>query len=539
MYSTLIDILGEQHYCMLPSVFQGMSSQIRANIDFHTPVSVVKEDRLQALIPFRNGQIGLDTFSTEVFMGNAERMKRWGELEDDDQVINVVRLTGVMTRYGGDCSYGSADLRDMMMRSADVKQTISHIIYCQTPGGMASALLDFRMAIDYAHSKGQKVYMFCDGYVASGGAFLSAMCDGVYYFNGDDMIGSLGLYSAFFTLPDGAKNTITSETYHERYASRSTKKNEAVRAASEGDMSIIDKEANEYLEYLLTNLKADRPKIKEDQMEGAMYKMKDVVGTLVDGQSTMTDLATMIYNDWMTDCKKKKASTGTATKQNSNTKNTIEMNKQYVQVAAFIGEQPYESDKDNCLTLQEAQADALEEKLGTINATSEQLATENTELKQQVETLTASETSLKAENGTLAQQVAELTEKLNTATQENEQLKSSSDTATQTIAGLQAEVKTQKDGKEAAEAIVATQKLTIEENAQTITDLNTKIESLNNGSGESLHLGEGLKNNGAQAAAPALEQAPAYDPSLSATENAKIQNDYLAKLQKRAYAAQK
>ena len=68
MYSTLIDILGEQHYCMLPSVFQGMSSQIRANIDLHTPVSVAKEDRLQALIPFRNGQIGLDTFNTEVFI---------------------------------------------------------------------------------------------------------------------------------------------------------------------------------------------------------------------------------------------------------------------------------------------------------------------------------------------------------------------------------------------------------------------------------------------------------------------------------------
>lgn len=538
MYSTLIEIFGERHYCMLPSVFQAMSSQIRANIEMHIPVSIEKDDRLQTLIPFRSGKMGINDFSAEVFMGDAECMKRWGELKDDDQVINVVRLVGAMTRNGGDCSYGSIHLRDKMMRAADVKQTIGHIIYANCPGGMASALLDFRKAIEYCHSKGQKVYMFCDGIVASGCAFVSAMCDGTYYFNGDDMIGSLGMYSAFMSMKDGDKNPSTGETYRECYASRSTRKNEEYRAAANDDMSILQKELNEHLEELLTNLKKDRPQVKEEQLDGAMFKMKDVVGSLVDGQSTMPELATKIYDDWAA-CKQKKKPSGGGTNgnQNSNSKNTNAMSKEYKEVAAFIGEEPYVSDKEGNLTLEAGQADALEGKLATINASSEQMATENTDLKQQVETLTANEKALKEERDLSAQQVADLTEKLNAANVLADQNKASSEEATKTASRLQEQVTTLTTAKEAAEATVATQKTTIEENAQVIADQASKIANLEKASGKSPDLGESPKTNGAQGGSLTMEKAPQWNPMLSALDNKKLLDAYNEKLRGRAMNA--
>lgn len=538
MYSTLIEIFGERHYCMLPSVFQSMSSQIRTNIKMHIPVSVEKDDRLQTLIPFHAGQISINDFSAEVFMGDADCMKRWGELEDDDQVINVVRLVGAMTRNGGDCSYGSIQLRDKMMRAADVKQTIGHIIYANTPGGMASTLLDFRRAIEYCRSKGQKVYMFCDGTVASCGAFVSAMCDGVYFFNGDDQIGSFGMYSAFMSMKNGDKDPSTGETYRECYASRSTRKNEEYRAAANDDMNILQKEVDDHLEEIIANLKKDRPQVKEEQLDGAMFKMKDVVGSLVDGQSTMKDLATKIYDDWAA-CKQKKKPSGeeTDSNQKSNSKNTNVMSKEYKEVAAFIGEEPYMSDKEGCLTLQEAQVDALESKLATFNAISEQMATENTDLKQQVETLTASEKSLKEEHDSLGQQVTDLTEKLNAANALVEQYKVSSEETAKINAGLKEQVIALTTAKEAAEVVVATQKTTIEENAQVIADQTSKITNLEKASGKAPDLGDSPKNNGAQGGALTMEQAPKWDPTLSASENKKRLDAYNGKLRKRAIDA--
>lgn len=539
MYSTLIEIFGERHYCMLPSVFQSMSNQIRTNIKMHIPVSIEKDYRIQTLIPFHAGQMNMNDFSAEVFMGDADCMKRWGELEDDDQVINVVRLVGAMTRNGGDCSYGSIQLRDKMMRAADMKQTIGHIIYANTPGGMTSTLLDFRKAIEYCRSKGQKVYMFCDGTVASCGAFVSAICDGVYFFNGDDQIGSFGMYSAFMSMKNGDKDPSTGETYRECYASRSTRKNEEYRAAANDDMSILQKEVDDHLEEIIANLKKDRPQVKEEQLDGAMFKMKDVVGSLVDGQLTMKELATKIYDDWAACQKNKKLSGGGRNgNQNSNSKNTNAMNKEYKEVAAFIGEEPYMSDKEGCLTLQEGQADALEGKLATINATSEQMLTENSDLKQQVETLTASEKSLKEERDLSAQKVVDLTEKLNAANALAEQYKASSEVATQTAAGLQEQVTTLTTAKEVAEATIATQQTTIEENAQVIADQASKITSLEKASGKVPDLGESPKTNGAQGGVLTMEQAPKWDPMLSAKENKKRYEAYNEKLRQRAINAQ-
>lgn len=546
MRSTLLEILSERDYCLAPSVFEGLRSQTLSNIDLRLMMQGEHETALQGHLSFKDGLMTSAPFScASTFVGDAERIKNWKDLEPDDQIVNIVRLTGVMTRGGGECSYGSLELRDRMMRAADIKHTIGHIIYTRTPGGAADSLLDWRKAIDYCHAKGQKVYMYCDGEVASGGTFLSGMCDGVYFFNEKDEIGSLGLYRSCFILPDGAKNAITSETYHEYYASRSKEKNRWYRDAAVGNKNLMEDEVNAKLEGIISDYVADRPQVKDEQLEGAMYPMGSVIGTLVDGQCTLNELAQKINDDWAkgeryapkpptpkrvlppikkdeekpkedndgddedeSKCNPKKKDKST------NQQNNNSMSKQYVQIAAFLGDEAYASDKENSLTLQENQADSLEEKLPTLIAQNTQMASENT---------------------LLAQQLADMKAKFEAASQKSTELEAAVASGATALESAKAENATLTEAKKTAETKVAEQLGIIAANTQTIADRDATIVELNAHAGGAPNVGDSPKTNGASADAPHMEQAPEYDPMLSAGENAKNRNAYMDRIRKKAY----
>ena len=238
------EIVGCRYYTMQKSVFGGYRANVFNFLNTRQTEHQKSEKHLQAVARFVAGQLSTDAARLTNFRVYDDEWDEDGDSQDipkeDVKYINILRLTGPMTRGGGECSYGSLEMRDMLMEAADRDDVIAHIIYCRTPGGMATTLIDFRKAIDYIHSKGQKIYMFCDGTVASGGAFLSAMCDGVFAYNEEDEIGSIGMYTAFFTMENGAVNAITQEKYVEYYAEKSTEKNRPYRDG--GDMEAIAKE---------------------------------------------------------------------------------------------------------------------------------------------------------------------------------------------------------------------------------------------------------------------------------------------------------
>lgn len=542
MKGTLIELIREKHFLLQPEFFVAARNRILADPSGVSFGEQVKEDSIQGVIRFRSGSV-VDSFSSgRAWLSPAEAAQVFGSVDDDgddyegdkdydedsfkrEYKINVVRLTSPMTRGGGECSYGSLELRDAIMQAAGKKDTIGHVIYCRTPGGAATTLRDFRMAIDYAHSKGQKVYMFCDGDVASGGAFLSAMCDGVYFMNPDDEIGSIGMYSAFFTLADGARNSISEETYREYYATKSPDKNKWYRDAADGNMETVARETDEFLDRLLADMKADRPSIKAEQMTGAMYRMADVVGSIVDGQSTMDDLAQMIYNDWIS---RNKSSAAAGGKQSNNKTNI--MSKQYVQISAFIGNTVVlECDKDGGVYLQAHEADALEAKIPTVASREMELARQVRELQAQQSDAKKLAESVTADRDKLKQQVDDLTAKMNGAVPSDDVsvLRQELDS---TKASLSAALK-DKDGLAAQ---LATAKKELEDSRQAVIDLSEKVQELEQGPGQAASAGEGPKTNGMQPAAPQLEKAPAWDPALSVAENVKRMEDYKASLEQRA-----
>ena len=545
MQSTLLEILGTRHFCLLPSAFSGMRSNVFAFLQSRVTATVETEKRLQAVARFVAGQLATDAARLTNFRVYDDEWDEDGDNQDipkeDVKYINILRLTGPMTRGGGECSYGSLEMRDMLMEAADRDDVVGHIIYCRTPGGMATTLIDFRKAIEYIHSKGQKIYMFCDGTVASGGAFLSAMCDGVYAYNGEDEIGSIGMYTAFFAMANGAKNAITQETYVEYYADKSPEKNKEFRDAAEGNMEEVMKETNEYLDELLAAMKQDRPSIKEEQMNGAMFKMKDCVGTIIDGICSLPELCDHIYAEWQAGVIDKQR--GTTTTGNTNPNNTQTMSKEYKSLAKAAGyeaEATMVSDNEGLLTLQPTEADAMEAHLEALDAQVATLSEENASLKENEVTLQASLASATADleaarkevedlkaaaDDTLATQLAtvraEMQATIDTLTADKEAIEAAR-------AALETEKAQLAEEKTALEAQLQTAAQELTEKEQIISDLNEKVAQANSGAGEAVPAGESPAGNGAAAPMATMTAAPAWDPAMSPSENAEAMKKYLA-----------
>lgn len=542
------EIVGCRYYTMQRSVFGGYRANVFNFLNTRQTEHQDSEKRLRAVARFVTGKLATDATRLNFRTYDDD----WDEDDDQPKVqqedvkyINILRLTGPMTRGGGECSYGSLEMRDQLMQAADRDDVVGHIIYCRTPGGMATTLIDFRKAIDYIHERGQKIYMFCDGTVASGGAFLSAMCDGVFAYNGEDEIGSIGMYTAFFTMENGAVNSITQEKYVEYYADKSTEKNRAYRDG--GDMDLIKKETNEYLDELLAAMKQDRPSIEEEQMNGAMFKMKDVVGTIIDGICTLPELCERIYGEWAATQPASTRNTAEDNNQsNINQQTNPAMSKEYKNLASLAG---YEadatmvSDNEGLLTLQPQEADAMEERLQAMTEQSVTLEAENTSLKEGNNAMSTALANMAVERDAALREVRELKETLakNDDTQIQEvrtEMQAQLDEAATRYAALEdekkkventlAEVTTEKNNLEAsAKAAAETAAQQLAEKEQIISDLQAQLAEANSGSGSKVNAGESPKTNGETAGASQMTSAPAWDNSKSAAENVKAMEDYM------------
>lgn len=553
MNSLLHEISTSRYFLMQPAAFGLFRSNVLNFLNSGEAVHGKRDAGRRSVARFEADQLVTDCHRLTNFRAYDDEWDEDGTdepLDADVKYINILRLTGPMTRGGGECSYGSIEMRDQLMAAADRDDVIGHIIYCRTPGGMATTLIDFRKAIDYIHERGQKIYMFCDGTVASGGAFLSAMCDGVFAFNEEDEIGSIGMYSAFFALANGAKNAITQETYVEVYADKSTEKNKTMRDGAEGNTDAILKETNEYLDELLADMKRDRPSINEEQMNGAMFKMKDVLGSIIDGICTLPELCEMIYKEWALSDNGNKNSAGepddTQTAKSINPIKTTDMSKEYQNLATLAGyeaEVKMVSDNEGLLTLQPEEADAMESKLGELTASVETLTADNAQLRERETALNASLATMTIERDEARKKAEELAAvaaesdetKVNAV---REEMQAQIDNLVTEKATLEeankkaeidfAELREAKEGLEAAAQAAAEEATrTIAEKDQLISDLQAQLAEAQSGIDSKVNAGESPKTNGETAGLSHMTSAPAWDPTKSPSENAEAMKVYL------------
>ena len=527
----LYEILTEKKWMVNPDFVHGIRKAWEKSLNEHA--EFVKPKKVCGYVTAENQEGG--TYYPEEYQISEDGKQvrgNWAlDLPEDNEraqnfpFVSVLTVDGPITRNGGYCSYGSIDHRDMMMRAADHPLCRGHLFIINTPGGSAWAKNDYALAIDYAHSKGQKVISLTDGMCDSAGMYLASLCDERYYLNPKDQVGCIGVMAAFYTLANGSKDKYTDETYHEEYDPESFDKNKAYRdIANKNDNKELIKELAELGVEFRADVKKACPNAIEDvHLKGKVFNAEDVKGILMDDQSTFMGCVKRcfdLYNGTAEPIKREASiqkpepgenepeqaslSTVQENHQHTNTKNKIDM-ANYPLINAACGMKEGEIEvKEEGAFMNAPLLDTLE---ASLKANKQQVA------------------DAEQKATTAEQKLADLQAKFDELNTNLEAVKTAQADAEKTIESLKAEhataiakkdeeIKNLTTGKEKAEAELKTAQDSLATANQTIADKDAQIKALGENPGEEPQQGAAPQNNGEGVQTPKLRE---FDPSLYKT----------------------
>lgn len=279
----LHEILTTQQWAMHPDVLASLRSAIRNNILGRMDVDSVPAMEGSFLTTLSGG------FENRLYVGDADSISDIVELGEGDSIINVLNVSGPITREGGGCSFGSRDHRDWLMRAADIDEVIGHVFMINSGGGSAFAIADYQQAVDYIRSKGQKIIAYIDGMACSAAYGLASMADEIYVMNLGNQVGCIGTMCSYYLQSNGDVNAITQERYVELYAETSPYKNREHRDMMSGNEDSTIEDLNKFNDKFVALIRQNRPQVTDEQLKGDTYDAADSVGTLVDGQKTFAE----------------------------------------------------------------------------------------------------------------------------------------------------------------------------------------------------------------------------------------------------------
>ena len=526
----LYEILTEKWWMVNPDFVHGIRKAWEKSLNEHA--EFVKPKKVCGYVTAESQEGG--TYYPEEYQISEDGKQvrgNWtlGLPEDDERAqnfpfVSVLTVDGPITRNGGYCSYGSIDHRDMMMRAADHPLCRGHLFIINTPGGSAWAKNDYALAIDYAHSKGQKVISLTDGRCDSAGMYLASLCDERYYLNPKDQVGCIGVMAAFYTLANGSKDKYTDETYREEYDPESFDKNKAYRdIANKNDNKELIKELAELGVEFRADVKKACPNAKDEHLHGKVFNAEDVKGILMDDQSTFMgcvkrcfDLYNGVAEPINREASIKKpepeenepeqASSPTVQEnhQHTNTKNKIDM-ANYPLINAACGMKEGEIEvKEEGAFMNAPLLDTLE---ASLKANKQQVA----DAEQKATTAEQKLADLQAKFDELNANLEAAKTAQADAEKAIENLKAEHATA---IAKKDEEIKNLTTGKEKAEADLQAAQDSLATANQTIADKDAQIKALGENPGEEPQQGAAPQNNGEGVQTPKLRE---FDPSLYKT----------------------
>ena len=537
----LFEILTEKKWMVSPDFVHGIRKSLEHNLNTHAAFS--KPEKNCGYVTANDAEG--NTYYPEEYQISEDGTQvrgNWclGRPADDEDAqtfpfVSVLTVDGPITRNGGYCSYGSIDHRDMMMRAADHPLCRGHVFIINTPGGSAWAKNDYALAIDYAHSKGQKVIALVDGLCASAGMYLASLCDERYYMNPKDLVGCIGVMAAFYTLADGTVDQFTDETYHELYDPKSFDKNKAYRdLANKDDDKELIKELSDLGVEFRADVKKACPNATDEHLHGKVFNAEDVKGILMDGQSSFMGVvqhafelydgrAELINREQTVEPQNEPENEPEPEKpEATNTNTNINMEK-YPLICKACGLQAgeiavtEEGAYMNASLLDSLEAHMKEAEQKVTDAEQKATAAENVladlqgkfdELSAQVnaanEAKEVAETALAQTNEAHSKELSDLNAQHTEAlAKKDDELKALAEAKDKEIAQLTAD-------KTDAEANLQTAKDALATAEQTIADKQAQIAALTNEAGEELNSGEAPENNGEGVKTPQLR---IFDPS--------------------------
>lgn len=500
------------------------------------------------------------------FIARTADDERGGRGKDiNEPFINVLFLEGPITREGGACTYGSRQLRDMMMEAADTEGCLGHLLLINGPGGVSTAIPDMLQATDYARSKGQPIVGRIDGICASCHTWIATMCDEVYYNNPADKMGSVGIYWANILNKNGDIDPETGGTWHIVYDPESYDKNRFVRdLAEENDDTKIKEELIADGKVFRDYIKSRRPKVTDDMLHGKMFDVKDLEGILVVGQATMQETFNRIVA-----LAGKKGKTGLqsaaqaagivaqfATEPgnilSTHKNNSINMKEKFPALFAALQVEEMQMSEEGAflnmglLETLNAQIEAKNKEVADAKALADQLTAAKADAETKLAEKDADIEKMKADHEaaveTLNQEhataLAEKDAALESAAKAHGDIVAAKDAEIATLtenAGKADEALKQKDAEietlttdlNGAKASLQTAEQTISERDQQVTDLTAQMAELQQGAGQEPQAGAAPQQNGQGAEVPSVAvNQYVYDKSKTYEENGKAEEQW-------------
>ena len=513
----LYEILTEKKWMVSPDFVHGIRKALEQNLNTHAAFS--KPEKTCGFVTATASDGSLYYPEEYQISEDGKQVKpNWAldyEKEQTFPFVSVLTVDGPITRNGGGCSYGSIDYRNMMIRVANHPLCCGHVFIINTPGGSAWAKNDYQQAIDYAHSKGQKVIAFVDGMCASAGMYLASLCDERYYMHPKNKIGCIGVMAAFYTEADGSTNKFTNETYHELYDPESFDKNREFRdIANDGKTEALVNELAELGVEFRADVKAACPNAKDEHLHGKVFNAEDVKGILMDDQSDFMSVVQRAFALHNGTAQAIERNTPDDEPQNepepqpkdpnkeetTNTKTLIDMqNYPLINAACGMKEGEIKVSEEGAF-MNAPLLDALEAHL----ADSKQQATD---AEQKVATAEQTVKDLQAKLDEVSAQLTAANEAKATA---EKALADANAQHTEAIAKKDEEIASLTEGKQKAEKELAGSKEALTAAEQKIADKDAQIAQLTNEPSEEQNAGEAPANNGEGAKVQTLRE---FNPS--------------------------
>lgn len=269
--------------------------------------------------------------------------------------IYVTYLTGTMLKHDSCGMPGARTIGNKLLEADADPEIIGHIIITESGGGSVNAVDELADALTRLT---KPVVSFVDGCAASAAIYAASYCDRIIAHNGMDIVGCIG---TMMEISGFAKYTKEPDGYVRAriYADSSADKNGAYEKALEGNFQVIREERlNPRNDKFISDMKANRPAVTDDQLTGKDYYAKDVVGTLIDAIGTFDDAVQAVMDlaaERMGDGQQAAA----AASETSETIN-MEQNNNYPTLVAMPAFEGQVFDADGSTHLQPNQLEAVE-----------------------------------------------------------------------------------------------------------------------------------------------------------------------------------
>jgi protease-4 len=201
--------------------------------------------------------------------------------------IAVASITGPVTKFGDECSYGMMDHAALIASLGNNPNVAGVIVSIDSPGGEVSGTAALADIIKAVSSRKPVITMIDDGIAASAGMWIASAANEIYTSQKTDQVGSIGVYQ---TIADYAGYWESKGLkVREIYAPQSTDKNADYYEALKGNDQPIKEDLRVIADEFISTIKKNRGgKLTSDEWTtGKMFYTKDAIRIgLIDGMKS-------------------------------------------------------------------------------------------------------------------------------------------------------------------------------------------------------------------------------------------------------------